>query len=174
MPVHLAHAFGLKPAIVRADRMVACDTLADMHRLHLGIACGLVLACNADQRKCEHARDVVVGWNERDIAEALAPLEDGDEKVRFEDEAKREVNRIRQHFVEQCLALPPEGKGCVARIDELDAAHRKLVADRAACEATKDEHGLPDRACLQAANERAAEALGDCEATIRTLNNPAG
>jgi hypothetical protein len=125
-----------------------------------------LFACNTEQKKCEHARDVFVRWSERASKDAIATITDLAAKGKAEIEAKAESERVRTRFVDACLALDEQGKACIARVDELESMQREVEGARKKCDETRDADGLPDPKCYEDATAKAKAAFSDCEESL--------
>jgi hypothetical protein len=75
----------------------------------------------------------------------------------------------RQSQVGDCSSLAPAGKDCIARINEMDAAHKQLDAEMEACASRVDEDGLPDLACYDAAESRVDASVKECATVLSSL-----
>jgi hypothetical protein len=123
----------------------------------------LLLGCSERDRHCEHARDVMLTMWEQSIPE-MVPRMAEDARARFELNLRAALERARGRFLPQCLALPPEGQACIARIDELAAAARDHRTEMERCPKAAD--GSPDPVCVEAARERADQRTADCQLAL--------
>lgn len=87
-------------------------------------------------------------------------------RASFEQESRAAVARTREHFLPQCLALPPEGQACIARIDELVAADRAVRAELKRC--PKDPYGQPELECATAVHDRVDRQIVHCRTVLTT------
>ncbi|MCY1059550.1 hypothetical protein [Nannocystis sp. SCPEA4] len=125
----------------------------------------LLLACSERDRRCEHARDVMLTMWEQSIQDTLPDMPMST-RATFEHESRAAMARARKHFLPQCLALSPEGQACIARIDELAAADRDRRAELERC--PKDLYGQPEPACATAARDRADRQTAPCQSVLTT------
>lgn len=121
------------------------------------------IACNQTEKACEHARDVMVEvWQESSKAAlATAPH---DQRAKLREQSAAEIELARGRFVERCVALPELGRVCIGRIDIMVAAYREVQAAKALCK--PDEFGMPDPACLEAAQAKGKQALMGCDGAM--------
>jgi len=122
----------------------------------------LAVGCNAVEKNCEHARDVMAAESERAAKEAIATVEPG-QRAELERLAAGEVEHLRKVFVEKCVAQPEATQACIAKIDELLALEhtRKQAIERCGT----------DEACYDAAKAAAEKSAGECGAAMGPLMN---
>lgn len=161
-------AVGAAPRAIGETRARKCVEMVRMRALVLGawVCLGVSAGCESTKTKCEHARDVVVDWQERSAREALATVTDPAERAKLDAEAKAEIAAFAAGFVERCVASDEQTQACVARIDEFSAveADRRAALER--CSKLPIEQYA---ACSDGVETAMEQKLPDCKAPLAAL-----
>jgi hypothetical protein len=120
-------------------------------------------ACNRTEKACERARDLMVEVWQESSKQALATAPH-DQRAKLREQSATEIEQARTRFVERCVALPELGRVCIGRMDIMVAAHREVQAAKAACKL--DEFGMPDPACIEAAQAKSKQAMMGCDSSM--------
>ncbi|MDC0716682.1 hypothetical protein [Nannocystis bainbridge] len=119
----------------------------------------VLLACTEHDRRCAHARDVMLTLWEQSLRDTL-PGQD-------EAELRRALAHAGERFMAQCRSLPLESQACIDRIDELGTVERERRAAVERCPRQAD--GRPESKCVQAARDRADLRTADCQLALGAM-----
>lgn len=128
----------------------------------------VLVACNDAKKACEHARDAMNEMWTRLGKEALATV-DPAERAAAQKTMDEEHARASGRFVERCIALPEPAAKCIGRIDEILRAEQDGRAARGKC--ARDENGLPNQKCEEAAEAKTKAVMGECETELKSFND---
>lgn len=106
----------------------------------------LLAACGGQEQQCERARDIYLALAAAD-EDVVLPGATAEQQARL-DRQSLAIKRMRTRFVPACLALPPEGQACIARLDEFLSSERQ---------GKRDEQSVKCRALLEPMFAVAAE-----------------
>lgn len=116
----------------------------------------VLLGCTEHDRRCAHARDVMLTLWEQSLKDVL-PGQD-------EAALRRTLARAGDRFMAQCRSLPPESQSCIDRIDELGTIEHERRAAVERCPRQAD--GRAEPACVQAARDWADQRTADCQLAL--------
>jgi hypothetical protein len=165
------------PALVHGGGEPATLRAMTTLRILLGASVLLaVTACQSKEKKCEHARDVLLATMDEYAKEALLTVPPA-ERAAFETQVKAEVEHARSVFVGECTKLDDAAMECIARIDEVVAAEARVqdALDAAYGKCPKDAIGLVEQTCIEhernaaMEKEKAAWKGPDCVASLEAL-----
>jgi hypothetical protein len=119
----------------------------------------VLLGCSEHDRRCAHARDVMLTLWEPALKDAL-PGQD-------EAALRRMLARAGDRFMADCRSLPPESQACIDRIDELGTIEHERRATVERCPRQAD--GRPEPVCVQAARDWADQRTADCQLALGAM-----
>ncbi|MCY1013697.1 hypothetical protein OV079_50855 [Nannocystis pusilla] len=119
----------------------------------------VLLGCTEHDRRCAHARDVMLTLWEQSLKDTL-PGQD-------EAALRRTLARAGDRFMAQCSSLPSESQACIDRIDELATLEQERRAAVERC--PKQADGRPEPACVQAARDWADQRTADCQLALGAM-----